>query len=363
MPPIQQAPSAQAEASIEAAANVQLQQHADAMLRCLKQAFAARAAEHPESAEPPAAPADMAAALAEAVATAAAAEERTRNADAEASRRRDAESETAAALLASDAALQDARAAIATLERERAQLEQRLHAAERRAAELQDRLHAAEAAARAEVPAQDPETGTESGGAQPEVGRAGAPAAAATAATGAGSRPVAKKARKRKDVTPRAKHANAPEPVPEVDPLGPAEPAALPGEDAASDATSAWGERVLKHRFEDRMESIDNTADGSCGFWCWLACFGLCKHAVVRTLQEDKKIKQKLEEAQEKASRAAIRGAPPTKEPTIKGKLEPPVSDYMLLQQLVTHMQQDDDTWDRLRDKACLLYTSPSPRD
>ena len=199
------------------------------MLRCLKQAFAARAAEHPESAEPPAAPADMAAALAEAVATAAAAEERTRNADAEASRRRDAESETAAALLASDAALRVARADIATLEAERAQLMQSLHAADRKTAELQARLHAAEAAARAEVSAQDPETGTESGGAQPEVGRAGAPAAAATAATGAGSRPVTKKARKRKDVTPRAKHANAPEPVPEVDPLGPAEPAALPG--------------------------------------------------------------------------------------------------------------------------------------
>ena len=131
------------------------------MLRCLKQAFAARAAEHPESAEPPAAPADMAAALAEAVATAAAAEERTRNADAEASRRRDAESETAAALLASDAALRVARADIATLEAERAQLMQSLHAADRKTAELQARLHAAEAAARAEVPAQDPETGTE----------------------------------------------------------------------------------------------------------------------------------------------------------------------------------------------------------
>jgi hypothetical protein len=100
------------------------------------------------------------------------------------------------------------------------------------------------------------------------------------------------------------------------------------------------------------MERISVTGDGSCGFWCWLACFGLCKHAVVRTLQEDKKIKQKLEEAQEKATRAAIRGAPPTKEPTIKGKLEPPMSDYKLLKQLVTHMQQDDDTWDRLRDKA-----------
>ena len=142
------------------------------MLRCLRQAFAARAAEHPESAEPPAAPADTAAALAEAVARAAAAEETIRNADAEASQRQHAERERAAALLASDAALQDARAAITTLERERAQLMQRLLAAEQRAAELQHRLHAAEAAARAEVPAQDPETGTESGGAQPEVGRA-----------------------------------------------------------------------------------------------------------------------------------------------------------------------------------------------
>ena len=109
---------------------------------------------------------------------------------------------------------------------------------------------------------------------------------------------------------------------------------------------------VLSVPFEESMERISVTGDGSCGFWCWLACFGLCKHAVVRTLQEDKKIKQKLEEAQEKASRAAIRGAPPTKEPTIKGKLEPPMSDYKLLKQLVTHMQQDDDTWDRLRDKA-----------
>ena len=133
MPPILQAPSAQAEASILAAANLQLEQHADAMLRCLKQAFAARAAEHPESAEPPAAPADMAAALAEAVVRAAAAEETIRNADAEAPRRRHAERERDAALLASDAALLVARADIATLE------------------------------------AQHPETGTESGGAQPEV--------------------------------------------------------------------------------------------------------------------------------------------------------------------------------------------------
>ena len=123
-------------------------------MRCLRQAFAARAAEHPESAEPPAAPADTAAALAEAVARAAAAEETIRNADAEASQRQHAERERAAALLASDAALQDARAAITTLERERAQLMQRLLAAEQRAAELQHRLHAAEAAARAEVPAQ-----------------------------------------------------------------------------------------------------------------------------------------------------------------------------------------------------------------
>ena len=103
--------------------------------------------------------------------------------------------------------------------------------------------------------------------------------------------------------------------------------------------------------FEESMERISVAGDGSCGFWCWLAFFGTCKHAVVRTLQEDKNIKQKLEEAQEKATSAAVRGARPTREPTIKGKLEPPISDYMLLQQLVTHMQQDDDTWDRLRDK------------
>ena len=96
--------------------------------------------------------------------------------------------------------------------------------------------------------------------------------------------------------------------------------------------------------FEESMERISVAGDGSCGFWCWLAFFGLCQHAVVRTLQEDKNIKEKLEEAQLQATCAAVRGARPTREPTIKGKLEPPISDYMLLQQLVTHMQQDDDT-------------------
>ena len=109
---------------------------------------------------------------------------------------------------------------------------------------------------------------------------------------------------------------------------------------------------ALSVPFEKSMERISVAGDGSCGFWCWLAFFGLCKHAVVRTLQEDKRdknIKRKLEEASFR--RAFFRGAPPPRECTIKGKLEPPMSDYMLLQQLVTHMQQDDDTWDRLRDK------------
>ena len=111
--------------------------------------------------------------------------------------------------------------------------------------------------------------------------------------------------------------------------------------------------------FEESMERISVAGDGSCGFWCWLAFFGTCQHAVVRTLQEDKNIKQKLEEAQEQATSAAVRGARPTREPTIKGQHAPQrqQSDYKRLLQLVTHMQQDDDTWDRLRDKpfACFI--------
>ena len=109
--------------------------------------------------------------------------------------------------------------------------------------------------------------------------------------------------------------------------------------------------------FEESMERISVAGDGSCGFWCWLAFFGLCQHAVVRTLQEDKNIKQKLEEAQEKATSAAVRGARPTREPTIKGLHAPKESDYKRLLQLVTHMKQDNETWDQLREQpfACFI--------
>ena len=77
----------------------------------------------------------------------------------------------------------------------------------------------------------------------------------------------------------------------------------------------------------------------------------------MRTLQEDQIIKRKLEKAQEQATSAIVRGARPTREPTIKGQHAPQESDYKRLLQLVTHMQQDDDTWDRLRKQpfACFI--------
>ena len=75
----------------------------------------------------------------------------------------------------------------------------------------------------------------------PARGADGEPAAAANAAKGAGSRPGSDKSRKRKAEPPRGKGANALEPVPEVDPYGPAEPAALPGEDAVSEQDPETG--------------------------------------------------------------------------------------------------------------------------
>ena len=104
--------------------------------------------------------------------------------------------------------------------------------------------------------------------------------------------------------------------------------------------------------FEESMERISVAGDGSCGFWCWLAFFGTCKHAVVRTLQEDQNIKKQLQEAQENMSNTVVAGAS-ARRIAIPGILAPENSDYTLVQQLVTYMNQDDATWDRLHDKPC----------
>ena len=294
-------------------AQAQLRQHAEAMIRCVRQASAARAAEPPESVEAAAAAARAALVAADL----AAAEAR---AEAEASRRVRAESEAAERLrsqTAAEAALAEAKAALAheveaklALQAEIGELMRALRSAEEKREELQARLQTsaarqqpqqmegADAAATAEVPAQVSDIETE--GAQPEVGAAGEPAAAANAAKGAGSSLGSGKPRKVPGSNERKPTGDArvpaPVPAPVVPPLGPAAPAALPGEGAAAHARSAWN-YVPKHNFEESMESIDTTADGSCGFWCWLAFFSSCNHAVVRTREQLRQIKQKQIEA------------------------------------------------------------------
>ena len=52
-------------------------------------------------------------------------------------------------------------------------------------------------------------------------------------------------------------------------------------------------------------------------------------------------------------STAAVAGASARRMPAIQGMLAPEKSDYKLLQQLVTHMKQDDATWDLLQEKPC----------
>ena len=123
--------------------------------------------------------------------------------------------------------------------------------------------------------------------------------------------------------------------------------------EAASKPTKKPKKSALSVPFEKSMERISVAGDGSCGFWCWLALFGRCKHAVVRTLQEDKIIKQKLDKAQGRLSTTVGDGASTRRMPQIPGIHAPEESDYALLQQVVTQMNQDDDTWDRLRDKSC----------
>ena len=411
-------------------AQAQLRQHAEAMIRCVRQASAARAAEHPESVE----------AAAAARAALAAAEAR---AEAEASRRVRAESEAAERLrsqTAAEAALAEAQAALAreveaklALQAENGVLMRALRSAEQQREELHARLQTAavrqqpqqmeraDAAATAEVPAQGSDIETE--GAQPEVGAAGEPATAATAAEAAndslgsgrqGAAPMSKKRDQTAQVGARSKkprHATAmvpargaagepaaaanaakgacsslgsgnprkvpgsnerkptgdarvpaPVPAPVVPPLGPAAPAALPGEGAAAHAPSAWN-YVLKHHFEESLESIDTTADGSCGFWCWLAFFSSCNHAVVRTREQLRQIKQKQIEAGEEMMRAMSRPGRPSRSRTPLPELRTPLpelhkpvalSDYDLLGQLVWHMNTDNATWEQVQGGALI---------
>ena len=411
-------------------AEAQLRQHAEAMIRCVRQASAARAAEHPESVEAAAA----AARAASAAADLAAAEAR---AEAEASRRVRAESEAAERLrsqTAAEAALAEAKAALAheveaklALQAENRVLMQALRSADEKREELQARLQTsaarqqpqqmegADAAATAEVRAQVSDIETE--GAQPEVGAAGEPATAATAAEAAvdslgsgrqGAAPMSKKRDQTAQAGARSKkprHATAmatamvpargaagepaaaanaakgagsslgsgkprkvpgsnerkptgdarvpaPVPAPVVPPLGPAAPAALPGEGAAARARSAWN-HVPKHNFEESMESIDTTADGSCGFWCWLAFFSSCNHAVVRTREQLRQIKQKQCEADEEMMQAMSRHGRASRSRAQPAEWQKSValSDYDLLGQLVWHMITDDAIWEQIQAK------------
>ena len=100
------------------------------------------------------------------------------------------------------------------------------------------------------------------------------------------------------------------------------------------------------------MESIDVASDGSCGFWCMLAFFGSCKHAVVRTREELRQIKQKQDaEAAEEMMQAAQRTGRLN-----RSRKQPPEShkpvcliDYDLLGQLVWHMNTDNASWEQVR--------------
>ena len=95
------------------------------------------------------------------------------------------------------------------------------------------------------------------------------------------------------------------------------------------------------------METIDTTADGSCGFWCLLAFLGSCLHAVVRSRQEQREKKKQDIQRDAEAAQAMARG-----KRSLRGFAPAEnligLVDYELLGQMVWHMNSDKATWERV---------------